>query len=190
MKIFKKIVKGFFIFIALLIVLAYAFNYQHLFNAIRLTYLKGETSATIDDGVDFPSRNINKGTPQPWQKDSLYNKTSLPKNVVENLKNTNSASFLVIKNGKLLHEEYFGEYNAKSKTNSFSMAKAFTVMLMGAAIKDKLIKSENELYSDFFPQFENDELGKSLTLRDLAAMEAGYYWDENYKNPFLPLEKL
>ena len=185
MKIFKKIVKGFFIFIALLIVLAYAFNYQHLFNAIRLTYLKGETSATIDDGVDFPSRNINKGTPQPWQKDSLYNKTSLPKNVVENLKTTNSASFLVIKNGKLLHEEYFGEYNAKSKTNSFSMAKAFTVMLMGAAIKDKLIKSENELYSDFFPQFENDELGKSLTLRDLAAMEAGYYWDENYKNPFL-----
>ena len=85
MKIFKKIVKGFFIFIALLIVLAYAFNYQHLFNAIRLTYLKGETSATIDDGVDFPSRNINKGTPQPWQKDSLYNKTSLPKNLVENL---------------------------------------------------------------------------------------------------------
>ena len=38
------------------------------FNAIALTYLKGETSATIDDGVDFPSRNIEKGVAQPWQK--------------------------------------------------------------------------------------------------------------------------
>lgn len=185
MKTIKKIFSAFFISIAFLIVLAYAFNYDHLFNAIRLTYLKGETSATIDDGKDFPSKNINKGTPLPWQKDPLYNKTILPKNIIENLKITNSSSFLVIKNGKLLHEEYFGKYNEKSKTNSFSMAKAFTVMLLGAAIKDKTIESENQLYSDFFPQFEDDKLGKSLTLRDLAAMEAGYEWDENYKNPFL-----
>ena len=121
MKTLKKFFSSFFIFLALLIVLTYAFHYEHLFNAIRLTYLKGETSATIDDGVDFPSRNIDNETPQPWQKDSLYNKTILPKNIVENLKTTHSASFLVIKNGKLLHEEYFGEYNAKSKTNSFSV---------------------------------------------------------------------
>ena len=185
MKVFKKIVKGFFIFLALLIALAYAFNYQHLFNAIRLTYLKGESSATIDDGKDFPAHYVDKGTPQPWQKDSLYNKVNLPKNILENLKSTHSASFLVIKNGKLLHEEYFEGYNANSKTNSFSMAKAFTVMLMGAAIKDGKIKSENQLYSDFYPQFAKDSLGKFLTLRDLASMEAGYYWNEDYRNPFL-----
>lgn len=185
MRTIKKIVNGFFIFIALLIVLAYAFNYEHLFNAIRLTYLKGETSATIDDGKDFPAHDIAKGTPQPWKKDLLYNKTALPKKLVENLKSTHSASFLVIKNGKIIHEEYYGEYDAKSKTNSFSMAKAFTVMMMGAAIKEGKIKSENQLYSDFFPQFKKDELGHLLTLRDLASMEAGYYWDENYKNPFL-----
>lgn len=185
MKTFKKIVLGFFTFIALLIVLAYAFNYQHLFNAIKLTYLKGETSATIDDGVDFPSRNIEMGTAQPWQKDSLYNKISLPKKLVENLKNTNSASFLVIKDGKLLHEEYFGEYKATSKTNSFSMAKAITVLLMGFAIEDKKIQSENQKFADFYPNFNKVEYGNQLTLRDLAAMESGYYWDENYKNPFL-----
>ena len=185
MKTFKNIVLGFFTFIALLIALAYAFNYQHLFNAIKLTYLKGETSATIDDGVDFPSKNIEKGTAQPWQKDSLYNKTTLSKNIVENLKNTNSASFLVIKDGKLLHEEYFGDYKATSKTNSFSMAKAITVLLMGFAIQDKKIQSENQNFADFYPNFNQVEYGNELTLRDLAAMESGYYWDENYKNPFL-----
>lgn len=185
MKTFKKIISRILVFIALLIALAYAFNYQHLFNAIRLTYLKGESSATIDDGKYFSAHYIDKGSSQPWQKDLLYNKKILPKNILENLKTTNSASFLVIKDGKLLHEEYFGEYNAKSQTNSFSMAKAFTVMLMGAAIKEGKIKNENQLFSDFFPQFANDEMGKYLTLRDLASMEAGYYWNEDYRNPFL-----
>ena len=82
MKTLKNLFFGILLFIAAVIALAYAFNYQHLFNAIALTYLKGETSATIDDGVDFPSRNIEKGVAQPWQKDSftiklLYRKTSL-----------------------------------------------------------------------------------------------------------------
>lgn len=185
MKTFKKIISRILVFIALLIALAYAFNYQHLFNAIRLTYLKGESSATIDDGKYFSAHYIDKGSSQPWQKDLLYNKKILPKNILENLKTTNSASFLVIKDGKLLHEEYFGEYNAKSQTNSFSMAKAFTVMLMGAAIKEGKIKNENQLFSDFFPQFADNEMGKYLTLRDLASMEAGYYWNEDYRNPFL-----
>jgi CubicO group peptidase (beta-lactamase class C family) len=185
MKTLKKIVFGFFTFMALIIALAYAFNYQHLFNAIRLTYLKGQTSATIDDGVDFPSHNIAKGAAQPWQKDTLYNKTSLPKNIVENLNSTHSASFLVIKNGKLMHVEYFDGYNASSKTNSFSMAKAITVILMGCAIQDKKIKSENQKFADFYPNFKNVQYGSDLTLRELADMEAGYYWDEDYKNPFL-----
>ncbi len=185
MKTLKKAVLGFFTFIALIIALAYAFNYQHLFNAIRLTYLKGETSATIDDGVDFPSKNIDKGMAQPWQKDTEYNKVSLPKNIVVNLKNTHSASFLVIKNGKLLHEEYFDGYQSTTKTNSFSMAKAITVMLMGVAIQDQKIKSENQKFADFYPHFKDVQYGNDLTLKDLADMEAGYYWDENYKNPFL-----
>lgn len=185
MKTFKNLILGILTFIAFVIALAYAFNYQHLFNAIKLTYLKGETSATIDDGVDFPSKNIEKGNAQIWQKDIDYNRKTLPKNVAENLKSTNSASFLVIKNGKLLHEEYFGQYNVKTKTNSFSMAKAITVMLMGFAIEDGKIKSENQKFADFYPNFNSTKHGNELTLRDLAAMEAGYYWDENYKNPFL-----
>ena len=53
MKTLKNLFFGILLFIAAVIALAYAFNYQHLFNAIALTYLKGETSATIDDGVDY-----------------------------------------------------------------------------------------------------------------------------------------
>ncbi len=91
----------------------------------------------------------------------------------------------MIKDGKLVHEEYFGEYKPTTQTNSFSMAKAITVLLMGLAIEDQKIQSENQKFADFYPNFNEVEHGNELTLRDLAAMEAGYYWDEDYRNPFL-----
>jgi len=190
MKKVKNILSGFLVGVAFLIALAYAFNYQHLFKGIQLTYLKGETSATIDDGTDFPWHAIEKGTPQPWQKDSLYNKTSLSEPLKKNLSETHSASFLVIKDGKLRHEEYFEGYQENSQTNSFSMAKAFTVMLMGFAIQDGKIKSEHQKFADFYPRFNQVPFGNQLTLKQLASMESGYEWNEDYKNPFLQTPRI
>ena len=181
----QKIVKGFLVSVAVIIALAYAFGYDYLFKGIRETYLRGETGVTIDDGKYFPSHIIEKGISKPWEKDSLYNKISLPKDLVQNLKQTNTASFLIIKNGKLLHEEYWDGYNQNSQTNSFSMAKAVTVMLLGKAIEEEKIEGLNQKYSDFYENYKNIELGKYLTLRDLATMESGLNWTENYKNPFL-----
>ena len=182
---FLKILKGILVFFALVIALTYSFGYDYLFNGIRQTYLRGASGSTIDDGKYFPSHTIAKGNPVLWEKDSLYNKKSLPKNLVQDLKNSNTASFLIIKNGKLLHEEYWDGYSAISKTNSFSMAKAVTVLLLGKAIEEKKINSLHQRYSDFFENYKNVEFGKDLTVGDLAKMEAGLKWSEDYKNPFL-----
>ena len=101
----KKVLKGILIFFAALIALAYTFGYDYLFKGIRETYLRGKNSATIDDAKYFPSHIIAKGKSIPWVQDSLYNKKSLPENLVEDLNQSNTASFIVIKNGKLLHEQ-------------------------------------------------------------------------------------
>lgn len=186
---FKKILKGFLVLIAALIALAYTFGYDYLFKGIRETYLRGEGGSTIDDGSYFSSHVIAKGKVIPWEKDSLYNKKSLPKNLVEDLKSSNTSSFLIIKNGKLVHEEYWDGYSQNSKTNSFSMAKTVTVMLVAKAIEDQKIKSFNEPFSDFFENYKNVTFGKDLTLANLAEMEAGLNWNENYNNPFLPNAK-
>jgi CubicO group peptidase (beta-lactamase class C family) len=186
---FKKILSGFVAILALLIALTYSFGYDYLFRGIRETYLRGETGSTIDDGKYFPSNTIAKGTSKPWIKDSIYNKNPLPKELVENLKKTNTSSFIVIKNGKLLHEEYWNGYDQNSKTNSFSMAKSVTVMLLGKAIEDGKINSLNEKYSDFYENYKNVEFGKDLTIADLAKMQSGLDWDENYNSPFLPNAK-
>ena len=186
---FKKILKGILVGAAGIVALTYAFGYDYLFRGIRQTYLRGETGSNINDEKYFDSNVITKGNPVPWQKDSLYNKTSLPKNLVQDLKDSNSASFLVIKNGKLVHEEYWDGYNQNSKTNSFSIAKGVTVMLLGKAIEENKIESLHQKYSDFFGNYANVEFGKNLTLGELASMEAGLNWNEDYKSPFLPNAK-
>ncbi len=181
----KKILKGFLIGLAALIALAYAFGYSYLFKAVSKTYLRGETSATIDDGKNFPSHVIEKGPVKIWEKDSLYNKKALPKNLEEDLKNTNTRSFLVIKDHKIIQEHYWENGSEKKQTNSFSMAKAITVLLVQKAIEEKKMKSWDQPFYDYFQNYENVEFGKYLTLRDLATMEAGLNWTENYNNPFL-----
>lgn len=185
----KKTLQGFAAALALLIALAYSFGYDYLFKGIRETYLRGETGSSIEDGNYFPSHLIAKGQPIPWQKDSLYNKKTLPKDLVDALNKSKTVSFLVIKNGKLLHEEYWDHHSQNSKTNSFSMAKAVNVMLLGKAIEEEKIKGLDQKYSDFFENYKNVEFGKDLTIGDLAKMEAGLNWTENYKNPFLPNAK-
>ncbi len=185
----EKTLKGILIASAGLIALSYTFGYNYLFKGIRETYFRGETGSTIDDGDYFPSHTIAKGKTIPWEKDSLFNKRALPKKLVEELGQTKTASLLIIKNGKLLHEEYWDGYNQTSKTNSFSMAKAFTVMLVGKAIEEKKIKGINEKFADFFQSYNNVAFGKNLTLANLAEMEAGLKWQEDYNNPFLPNAK-
>ncbi|PRB06728.1 serine hydrolase [Chryseobacterium sp. MYb7] len=168
---------------------AYFLGYDYLFSGISKTYLKGKSSAYIDDGNLFPSNPIATEEPKLWEEDPDYNKKELPKHLVENLKHSKTAAFVVIKNGKILHEQYWDGYNQLSQTNSFSMAKAVTVMLLGKALEEDIIPNIDEKLSDFYSEFKNKPYGNEVTLKNLAQMEAGLDWDENYNNPFLPNAK-
>ncbi|ASE63444.1 serine hydrolase domain-containing protein [Chryseobacterium indologenes] len=168
---------------------AYFLGYDYLFSGISKTYLKGKSGAYIDDGDLFPSNPIATEEPRLWEEDPDYNKKELPKTLVDQLKNARTASFVVIRNGKILHEQYWDGYNQLSQTNSFSMAKAVTVMLLGKALEEGKIKNIDAKFSDFYPDFKNKSFGNEVSLKNLAQMESGLDWDENYNNPFLPNAK-
>lgn len=179
----------FIVFLIVLTAIVYILDYGYLINGISKTYLKGKASAHIDDGKFFRKNVIETKTPKPWEKADNYNKTDLPKNIVDDLNIGNTASFLVIKDGKLVHEQYWKGYNKISLTNSFSMAKAVTVMLLGKALEEGKIKNINGKFSDYFDEFKTKTSAENLTLKNLAQMESGLDWDEDYKNPFRPNAK-
>ncbi len=177
------------LFLGIMVVALYIFGYGYLINGISKTYLRGKTSANIDDGNFFSKNSIETKNPKPWETTENYNKTVLPKNIVDDLVHSDTASFLVVKDGKLVHEQYYKNYKKTSLTNSFSMAKAVTVMLLGKALEEGKIKNIDQKFSDYFVEFKNRDFAKDLTLRHLAQMESGLDWKEDYKNPFLPNAK-
>lgn len=182
----KKIFKVFLIAIAAIILLIYATGYSYLFRGIKLTYLKGENSSTIDDGKYFPSKIISKGQPKPWPTDDFYNKVKLTNSLKKHLEETETTAFLIVKNGKIFQEHYWSGYGKYKASNSFSLAKTITVLLLGKAIDDGRIVNADQSFLDFYPEFNSNDFGKNLTLRNLASMEAGLDWKEDYKNPLGP----
>ncbi|WP_312074876.1 serine hydrolase [Chryseobacterium sp.] len=177
------------LFFVIITLALYIFGYGYLLNGISKTYLKGKTSANIDDGNYFTKNVISTKNPKVWEKAEIYNKKELPKNIVDDLNHSNTASFLVVKDGKLVHEQYFKNYKKTSLTNSFSMAKAVTVMLLGKALEEGKIASIDEKFSVYFDEFKTKASAENLTLKNLAQMESGLDWEEDYKNPFLPNAK-
>lgn len=182
----QKVIKAILLILASIILVIYITGNTYLFRGIRLTYLRGESSSTIDDGKYFPSHTISRGISKPWPSDIQYNKKPLSPELEKHLKETESVSFLVIQHGKILQERYWDGYKKSTASNSFSLAKTVSVLLLGKAIDDGRIMGINQKFSDLYPDFSEKEFGNNLTLGNLASMEAGLDWKEDYKDPFSP----
>ena len=94
-----------------------------------------------------------------------------------------TTSYLVIKNDSIIYENYWEQYNNKSVTNSFSMAKSFTAVLIGIAIKDGLIKSLDEPVGNYIDSYKEGDKAK-ITIKHLLTMSSGVDFDETYSSPW------
>lgn len=107
---------------------------------------------------------------------------------------------LIVKNGKLVFEEYFsgedlnftGGYihkNFDRNTLHFqaSVSKSFTSALVGIAVDQGLIAGVDEKMFSFFPEYAdlNNEEKDKITLAHMLAMASGIPWDEStpYSDP-------
>src|SRR5690606_13782356 len=105
------------------VILAYAFNVDYLFKAVRTIYFNGYSTAFLADYQYFDNRTIEKGTnSQPWAVSKDYNAVKLSDAVQKVNQQTGTVAFLVIKNDSIVSENYYDGYNKNSKSNSFSMA--------------------------------------------------------------------
>ncbi len=91
-------------------------------------------------------------------------------------------SVVVIKDGKLLVEEYFNGADRTTLHNTRSVGKTFTSALMGAAIRDGHIKSLDQTLGEFYDlkSFANYSPKKSaVTLKDLMTMSSAFLGSDN-----------
>ena len=86
-------------------------------------------------------------------------------------------SIVVIKNGKILIEEYFNGANRNTLHDTRSVGKSFASTLIGIAIKEKYIKSEMQTLKEFYnlKSFQNYSQAKdSITLKSLLTMSSTF----------------
>jgi len=162
----------------------YLTGFGYLFKAIGKNLKKGALTPSTDDEEKFPSHEVFTQNQKLWQKDTSYNQRILSETVLKDLKKTGASSLVVIRDSKLIYEQYWKDHHSDSLLNSFSMAKGMLSLLVGFAIDDGLFDSEDQLVSSVFPEYADCEYGKFLTVRHLMTMQGAFKWDEEYKHPF------
>ena len=175
--------KWFFISCVGFILILYVFDVDYLLRAVKTIYLKGHTTAFLEDYKEFPNRTIQKGTAQPWAVSKDYNSVPATDKLNTTHKNLQTVAFLIIKNDSIWHESYFDGYTNTSKSNSFSIAKSIVSAALGKAIMEGKIKSLDQKVTDFFPKLKG-KYAKEVTVGDLSSMASGLSWDEKYYSPF------
>lgn len=182
MKILKQIGKWFLIILIILNLLIIVSGKTYLYKGIANTYLKGRSGPSAFEYEIFENREVKAGNYQKWNVASNYNTKTISEEHKKNFADMATVAFVVIKNDSLVHEQYWDGYGPDSHTNSFSMAKTITSILIGIAIDEGKIKSVDQPVGDFLPEFKEGDNAK-LTVKHLLTMSSGINFDEDYVNP-------
>ncbi len=182
MKFIKKTIKFLLVVISLLVITLYITDTDYLIKAVRTIYLKGHSTAYLEDYKEFDNQTIDIGTPEPWTNHNNYNKTQPTERLAKANQDWGTIAYVIIKNDSIWFEEYYDGFGPKSKSNSFSMAKSYVSGLLGKAIMDGYIKNLDQPVCDFLPAFCNGKAA-NMTVGDLSTMSSGTNWDEKYYSP-------
>lgn len=102
---------------------------------------------------------------------------------------SNSSALLVIHQGQLVLERYWGEFTPSSTFNAMSMSKTITALLIGIAIDQGDLESELEPVANYIQEWSDDKRHK-ITIQDLLYMQSGLRNQDNTNNPASDLVKM
>lgn len=134
-------------------------TYQNIYDIPSQSNDNWKVSSLIDEGIDTLT----------------YNKVI--ERLVNDEKYKRMHSILIVKNGKLVAEDYFYDFAKDIPHDLRSANKTITSILMGIAIDKGFIKDVNEKVYDMFPEYQNiidwGENKRILTIKHLLTMNTG-----------------
>ena len=92
---------------------------------------------------------------------------------------TYTNALLIIKDDKIVFEQYLNQTNEETHFLSMSMAKSLTSVLVGMAITDGAIPSVNDPVVKYIPELKESGYA-GVTIRQALMMRSGCNWDERY----------
>lgn len=92
------------------------------------------------------------------------------------------ASFLVIRNGRIVLEKYFHGANAQTSNSVHSASKTILSLAYGIALGEGKLRRLDQTLHELLPEYASSfdtPAKRSITIRDLLAMEGGLRWVED-----------
>ncbi len=131
-------------------------------------YYKYEVPAFLNDGLE-----VSDLSQEGMKKELMVQMTNqLNMDAYKNIH-----SVVIVKNNKLVYENYFNGYDREMLHNLYSASKTFTSAVVGVAIDKGFIPDTNAKVLPYFPEYAplaNDSPTKqSITLRHLLTMTSG-----------------
>lgn len=182
MRILIRTIKWVLIVIGTAIILLVVTGNSHVLSGLSATYLSGKSRPDIDDFDQDACRKVAMGDPKPWPISTFHGATSLTETQLTYLDSLETTAFLVIWKDSILYERYSLEGGVDVLSNSFSMAKTFTSMGIGAAVDRGVFKVEDQICK-YLPRF-NEGMNAKLTIMQLLQMRSNIDFGESYSNPF------
>ena len=185
----KKALKIFGVFTGLILLTMWITDTTYLIRGVRTVYLRGNTDVGIDDYTVQETSTIKAGQPEAWPLHEAYNSIALSDDFKSFNHKQKSIAYLVIENGEIISETYFGEGSSNHLSGIWSISKSYTSFLLLKARQDGLIDDLNDPVSKYLPEWTVQQ-EQPLTLRHLASMNTGLFWDEMDHSPFSLIAKL
>jgi CubicO group peptidase (beta-lactamase class C family) len=114
--------------------------------------------------------------------DIRYSSAGSEWNAAKFMEHNRVAGLLVLHRGRIVLERYALGQTEHDQWVSFSVAKSVTSTLLGAAIRDGLIRSLDDPVTRYIPELAGSGYA-GVTLRQALTMTTGLQWNEDYKNP-------
>ena len=131
-----------------------------------------------------PVSDLQRGEPSPALAegfaeflDSVRASMTPP---IDWMKAVNLHSIMVVKDGKIVEEQYFGSWTADTPHAMFSVSKTFTAAAVGLAIREGKMSLDDKV-ADYFPDRQVEGNPCNATVEDLLKMAGGHDTDPTFK---------
>ncbi|MGC3955103.1 MAG: serine hydrolase [Propionicimonas sp.] len=151
-----------------------------------------QTTDPSAQGTTFAARAVvSTATPVPLPEAPATLPATVPwpggeLTVQQMLDVTHTRAFVVLYEGRLVHEWYADGVDAGTRLSSWSVAKSVVSLLIGQAIGRGELTEDDRLV-DLLPELRTGAGYDAVTVRDLLDMASGIAVSENY-NPWWPFE--
>ncbi len=134
----------------------------------------------------FPSRAVHTANPIKLKTDTTgfampltYQYEGTSRNIRQFLDETETSGLIVLRDGRVILEEYALGSSEQTPWISWSVAKSVVSAMVGIAINDGLIESVRDPITRYIPELAGSAYD-GVAIEDILEMSSGARWDEGY----------